>query len=83
MNAVPPLIHFLLVYDLVRQELILQEPFTDAAEAAARYAEAEQEHRQDSVEIVLVGADSMDTVRRTHSNYFERGHTLDDLLAGV
>lgn len=45
--------------------------------------EAEQEHRQDSVEIVLVGADSMDTVRRTHSNYFERGHTLDDLLAGV
>jgi hypothetical protein len=74
-----PLIHFLLVYDLDRQEL-LEEPrqFVNPDEAAGAYAALEQEHRHDpNLEIVLIGADSLETIRNTHGNYFER---LDDVV---
>jgi hypothetical protein len=34
----------------------------------------EREHRgDDKLEIVLIGSDSIETVRRTHSNYFGNG----------
>lgn len=66
-----PLFHFLLVYDLDRQELVEQHEFHDAAAAAAAYADLEGRHRGDPrVEIVLVGADSIETIKRTHGNYF-------------
>lgn len=67
-------IHFLLVYDLKLQKLV--EPtkeFRDAQEAALAYAALEATHRgNNDLEIVLVGADSLDTVRQTHGQYFER-----------
>ena len=67
-------IHFLLVYDLKQQRLV--EPtqeFRDAHEAARSYAALEAIHRgNDDLEIVLVGADSLATVRQTHAQYFER-----------
>lgn len=65
------LIHFLLVYDHVREELVSQDEFTDAGEAAEAYEALEREHRKDpNLEIVLVGADSIDTIKMTHGNYF-------------
>lgn len=68
-----PLIHFLLVYDLDRQSLVGDpRQFSDPSEAAFAYAELEEEHRQDSnLEIVLIGADSLETIRSTHGNYFD------------
>jgi hypothetical protein len=68
-----PLIHFLLVYDVAKQELVsAPEEFHDAAAAAARYAELEREHRDDpNLEIVLVGSDSIETIKQTHGNYFD------------
>lgn len=64
------LIHFLLVYDLVRQRLVHEAQFTDPAEAASEYARLEFEHRGDrDLEIVLVGADSLETIKRTHGHY--------------
>jgi hypothetical protein len=51
----------------------LQE-FRDGEEAAQAYARMEAEHRgDDDVEIVLVGADSIETIRLTHGQYFEEG----------
>ena len=39
---------------------------------------------RDDLDIVLVGADSLETVKRTHSSYFETDETLESLLpAGV
>ena len=41
-------------------------------QAVKAYEELESEHRYDDhVEIVLVGADSLDTVMLTHGNYFD------------
>lgn len=77
-----PLIHFLLVYDIAKQELVSQEEFLDATTAAERYAELEREHRGDeNLEIVLVGADSMDTIRQTHGNYFAGSAEASPYLA--
>lgn len=65
-------LHFLLVYDHRKQSLVSQPlRFEDGTEAAAAYAACEAEHRNDAnLEIVLVGADSLATIMRTHGHYF-------------
>jgi hypothetical protein len=67
-----PLVHFLLAYDHKRETLVADpQEFTDADEAATAYAQLESKYRDDpNVEIVLVGADSIETIKQTHGNYF-------------
>lgn len=70
-------IHFLLVYDLTRQALVDQREFRNPDEAAEAYAELEAVHRADrNYEIVLVGADSIDTIMKTHGHYFGRSGSV-------
>jgi hypothetical protein len=66
-----PLVHFLLVYDRKQQRLVFQRAYTDPGEALRAY-EAKEEECRDArhMEIVLVGADSIETVMLTHGNYF-------------
>jgi hypothetical protein len=65
------LVHFLLVYDLRARRLIDVQEFTDPREATAAYGRAELEHLDDrDTEIVLIGSDSLDTVKQTHGHYF-------------
>jgi hypothetical protein len=72
--------HFLLIYDLARGELESMARFGDPIEAAEAYTVAERKLRmrddRDNFEIVLVGADSLDTLKVTHSRYFESGELL-------
>lgn len=64
--------HFLLVYDLKRQELVARELFEDVDEAVRAYAARENDHLGDpTVEIVLIGADSLETIKHTHASYFD------------
>ena len=66
--------HFLLVYDLREGRLISTVQFEDAAEAVAAYQSREREHLiEPHVEIVLVAADSIETVHETHGSYFDEG----------
>lgn len=69
--------HFLLLYDVKRQVLLDALEFgEDAHAAAAAYAEKEKACRdRDDIEIVLLGADSLDTLRKTHPHYFDRTGT--------
>ncbi|MGH2973476.1 MAG: hypothetical protein ACRDLL_01210 [Solirubrobacterales bacterium] len=79
-------IHYLLVYDLRAGRLLRTEEFENADEAAIAYGQAEREHLdQPDIEIVLIGADSIDTIRRTHGHYFATGGPDIKLpeLAGV
>ncbi|HVW88230.1 MAG TPA: hypothetical protein VHC01_02085 [Gaiellaceae bacterium] len=70
-----PLIHFLIVYNRHTRDVAYRE-FDDADEASAAYVATERSHRgEDDIEVVLLGADSIETIRQTHSNYFEH----DDL----
>jgi hypothetical protein len=78
------LVHFLLVYDRTQQRLVLQRPYTSSSEAVRAYEEMEERHKDDrQMEIVLVGADSIETVMLTHGNYFDAIPSASPFLAGV
>jgi hypothetical protein len=63
--------YFLLIYDQSRRKVDVEEFAADAQRAALEYAEREQQYRdRPEIEVVLVGADSLDTVKKTHSHYF-------------
>jgi hypothetical protein len=67
--------HFLIVYSLKDAKLVHLEAFEDDVDrATAAYSEMEREYRDrddhQNFEIVLVGADSLDTLHVTHSRYF-------------
>lgn len=76
------LIHFLLVYDHVKGELLQAQPFENSDDASEAYARVERENRGNpELEIVLVGADSIETIEKTHGNYFNGSSALDVFLA--
>lgn len=65
--------HFILVFDRHAGHMVQQLNFgTNASKAVEKYEELEQEHRENaSMDIVLVGSDSIETVKVTHANYFD------------
>jgi hypothetical protein len=67
-----PTVHFLLVYSFDQGALIRTDEFADPHEATTAYEAAEREVRgeSDKFEVVLVGADSLETVMQTHGHYF-------------
>jgi hypothetical protein len=78
------LVHFLLVYDKAEQRLVFNKPFSNSVEAVQAYEAMEEKHRHDeSVEIVLVGADSIESVMLTHGNYFDAVPSASPYLAEV
>lgn len=80
-----PLQHFLLVFDHRRGVLLEDVHFGNEGEAAlAAYAEKELEFRDhDEIEIVLIGSDSLETVKVTHANYFDGTVAISKYLAGL
>ena len=55
--------------------------FADSAEALRAYDAAERHFAvQEHIEVVLIGSDSPDTVRRTHANEFDGTAALERLL---
>ena len=78
--------HFLLIFDHKNRVLEATQEFHDGGDAARAYAVAERAagDRPD-VEIVLVGSDSLDTIKRTHGQYFNdvperRSHYLEAVM---
>lgn len=77
--------HFLLVFDHTQGHLVEERHFlADGQAALAAYAEKEKEHTGDrNIEIVLIGSDSIETVRLTHANYFDGSVAVSKYLAGI
>lgn len=75
--------HFLVIYNIpaAEAEVVAFERDYDAALAA--YNQAEAVNRNDSdIEVVLLGSDSIETVERTHSSYFELAEShIDQVVA--
>jgi len=79
-----PIVHFLLAYDRKLGKLVFEREYSDARQAVKAYEQLEEEHRGESqMEIVLVGADSIETVMLTHGNYFDATPSASPYLAGV
>lgn len=79
--------HFLVTFDIRRDASEVEEFGTDTDAALAAYFAAEQAHSGDrNIEVVLLGSDSLETVKRTHANYFGLGdwhvdHMVEQLIA--
>ncbi len=73
-----PIQHFLLVFDHDAGCLIETITFgRDGERAVAAYAEMEREYEgRKRIEIVLIGSDSLETVKLTHANYFDGSATV-------
>jgi len=73
--------HFLVVYDIANGLAHVDSFKRDYEAALVAYAEAEELHRHDAnVEVVLLGSDSIETLERTHSSYFELAEKHVDRL---
>jgi hypothetical protein len=72
--------HFLIKYDINAGHADVQDFGEDYDEAMDAYEQIEQETRDDSnIDVVLLSADSLKTIKRTHSSYFET-RTFEQLL---
>lgn len=70
-EAEPATKHFLVVYDVIRSSAKVEEFGDDYDAALAAYATREKDHQFDpAYEVVLLGADSLEMIKQTHSSYF-------------
>ncbi|HEY0317578.1 MAG TPA: hypothetical protein VGC49_04710 [Solirubrobacterales bacterium] len=75
--------HFLVVFDPATGEADVQKFGTDYDAAQAAYAEAELANGdvEATLDIVLLSADSLETIEQTHSSYFGGdSRKLEELL---
>lgn len=71
-KAQSPIQHFILIYDRSADRTVDRLEFgSDVGAALEAYAEAEEQYRdQRSMDIVLLGSDSLESARKTHPSYF-------------
>lgn len=75
---------FLLVYDVPNHSLEIVEFGTNETAALDAYEAAEASHRDDdNFDIVLIGSDSIETIRTTHASYFGGAAERVDALLSV
>jgi hypothetical protein len=72
--------YFLLTFDRPANGAPRIERYEDGDEALAHFTDAERRVRAEGADrgVVLLVADSEETLRKTHSHYF---YTVDELLA--
>ena len=80
-------IHLVLVYRAETGELLVQESFTDGDTAMRRRFELERVPKYADTEVVVLSADSEETLHETHGRYFyteaELARRLRDTLAAI
>jgi hypothetical protein len=76
-----PIKHFLVVYDIARRHANVRHFGTDYDAAQRAYADLEWATRADAnIDAVLLSADSLETVKQTHSSYFGTRQRFERLL---
>ncbi len=76
--------HFLVIYDPAAEKTSVRDFGTDYDAAQEAYAGLEQESGIEATfDVVLLSADSLETIEQTHSSYFHKGFSaLQGLLTG-
>lgn len=64
------MVHVVLVYQREAGRLLLEESYAELHPAMLRRFELERDPAYADMEIVVLSADSMETLRRTHGRYF-------------
>lgn len=66
------MIHYLIVFDRARGEVLRIQPFTARRSALKARFDAETEFQSNGdIEVVVLGASSEDALSQTHSRYFK------------
>ena len=78
-------IDFLIAFDHDARKQISLEEFRNTAQTLKAYSEREEKYRDNPrVEVVLLGAESTDAIKVTHSNYFDdTADALGNLLVSL
>jgi hypothetical protein len=64
--------HYLIVFDRSKGDVIRCEQFSGRSEALKARFDAERDFRDNGdIEVVVLGANSPDALKRTHSRYFK------------
>lgn len=73
------LIHFLLVFNRTSGELVSIDKFEEQDLAISAFSLLERSHEDDDrIEVVLISADSVETLKKTHGHYFFDLETILD-----
>lgn len=73
--------HFLITYNIANGIAHVDPYGSDYEAALSAYDAAEELARNnENLDIVLVGAENLEVVKRTHSSYFETKESLESLL---
>lgn len=73
------LVHYLLVFNRATGELVSIDSFQEQESATAALSVLERRHESDEqIEVVLISADSIDTLKKTHGHYFSGVETDPD-----
>jgi hypothetical protein len=71
------MIHFLLVFDRREGRVLSIREFDTRSAAMAGRFQAERLHRENpDIEVVVLGAQSVDALKRTHGRYFEDSQVM-------
>ena len=74
--------HFLVTYDIEIGRAEVAQLGTDYEAALRAYDEAEHNTRdRPEIDVVLLSADSLETIKRTHSSYFDGRESAEKRLA--
>jgi hypothetical protein len=75
--------HFLVAFDPATGAVDVTPFGNDYGAAQRAYAQAEQSNVESKLDVVLLSADSLETIKKTHSSYFEGGEVrVEELLPG-
>jgi hypothetical protein len=73
MNSADKIKHFLVTRDPNERKTTVREFGSDYDAAQDAYQDAEQQARGTNLDVVLLSAESLETIKRTHSSYFDEG----------
>jgi hypothetical protein len=74
----------LIVFDADKGQTLDVREFDDASKAVEEYGRAEASFRdRPYIQVVLVAADSLDTVKYTHANLFACGESSTDQIRAL
>ncbi|WP_205528613.1 hypothetical protein [Desertimonas flava] len=72
------------MFDHGSNRLVHQQKFAESDKAVSAYFLMEQTHKdRPEIEIVLIGSDSLETVKVTHANYFDETVGVPKYLIGI
>jgi hypothetical protein len=78
----PELVYYLIVYDARSERLVELREYRRPNEAEDAFSQAERVNRNTGMQVVMLSAGSLDTVKETHPHYFREnggGDTVDFL----